>query len=315
MSFKDVQLADVRLFVFAAEKGTLAAAATALGVPRASASRQLQRLETTLGRSVLHRGSGRFALTEEGRIFLPSALRMLASMDQVVDALRSQEGPLEGTLRISAPLAYGRTNIAPCIADFLTLHPGVNITLDLGSHRVDLLADEADLAVLVGEVGGETLVARLLATEAVTLCAAPAYLDTAGQPEQLDELTQHRVLALASIDPAPDLTLHHRDGTHTICGHIALRSNDPAVLAAAARQGLGIAYVPTSSVVADLQAGTLVAVLPDLDLLPLSVNVVYAPGRRHSRKVRAFLDFLIEQIKPGEVPSFPAGVDARKVAR
>ena len=315
MSFKDVQLADVRLFVFAAEKGTLAAAAAALGVPRASASRQLQRLETTLGRSVLHRGSGRFSLTEEGRIFLPSALRMLANLDQAVDALRTQDGPLQGTLRISAPLAYGRANIAPSIADFLALHPEVDITLDLGSHRVDLLADEADLAVLMGEVDGNTLVARLLATEAVTLCAAPAYLAGVGRPAQLDELAQHRVLALVSTDPASDLTLHHRDGTHTVGGHIALRSNDPSVLAAAARQGLGIAFVPTSSVTAELQAGALVAVLPDLDLLPLSVNVVYAPGRRQSRKVRAFLDFLIEQIKPSEVLSFPAGVDSRRVAR
>lgn len=89
MKFNDLQLAGVRLFAAAAEKGSLANAAIELNVPKASASRQLQRLEASLGRSLLHPGASRFALTNEGRTFLPLAQRMLFATDEVAIELRS----------------------------------------------------------------------------------------------------------------------------------------------------------------------------------------------------------------------------------
>ena len=313
MTFSDVQLADVRIFVFASEKGSLAAAAIALGVPRASASRQLQRLESSLGRALLHRSAGRFALTEEGRTFLPSALRMLANMDQAVAELRSQDGPLRGLLRICAPYAFGRTQIAPCIAEFLAQHREVSITLDLGDLHVDLLADEADLALRLGDVIGESLIARLLTTEAVVLCAAPAYLSANGYPRQLDDLAKHRLLTMGG--QASDLTIHHEGGAFTVPGQLALRANDPDVLRTAARERAGIALLPATYVAWDLRHGALVTVLNEVKLQPLAVNAVYAPGRRQSRTVRAFLDLLIARMKHDAGLKFPAGVDSRRIAR
>jgi len=297
MKFNDLQLADVRFFAAAAEKGSLANAALALNVPKASASRQLQRLEASLGRSLLHRGAGRFALTDEGRTFLPLAHRMLSTMDEVVVELRSQGGPLKGSLRIAAPYKFGRTQIAPCIAAFLALNPEVDITLDLDSRRVDLLADEADLAVRIGDVGGDSLVARLIATEPMVLCASPAYLAANGRPLLVEELSTHRLLMMGGGSHSNELTLPFRGNTQKVTGKIALRSNEPAVLAEAAQHGAGIAFLPWGFVSHELQSGALVELFPDMKLLPANVNAVYAPGRRQSRKVRAFLDFLIERIK------------------
>lgn len=305
MKFNDLQLADVRFFAAAAEKGSLAIAAMALNVPKTSASRQLQRLENSLGRSLLHRGAGRFALTDEGRTFLPLAHRMLSTMDEAAVELGSQGGPLKGSLRIAAPHKFGRTRIAPCIAAFLALNPEVDITLDLGSRRVDLLADEADLAVRIGDVGGDSLVARLIATDPVVLCASPAYLALNGTPERLEELSAHRLLIMGSGTQSNELTLPFRGSTQKVAGKIALRSNEPEVLAEAARQGAGIAFISSGFVSGELDSGALVKLLPDMELLPLSINAVYAPGRRQSRKVRAFLDFLIERIKCDEVSKSP----------
>ena len=310
MKFNDLQLADVRFFATAAEKGSLATAAMALDVPKASASRQLQRLEATLGRSLLHRGAGRFALTDEGRTFLPLAHRMLSTMDEVVVELRSQGGPLKGSLRIAAPHRFGRTQIAPCIAPFLALNPGVDIALDLDSRRVDLLADEADLAVRIGDVGEDSLVARLIATEKVVLCASPAYLAASGRPVLAADLSVHRLLVMGSAGHSKELTLPFQDRRQKIAGKVALRSNEPSVLAEAARHGAGIAFVPVGFVSYELHSGALVEVLPDLDLVPASINAVYAPGRRQSRKVRAFLDFLIEHIK--QIPINNSPCDRRR---
>ena len=305
MKFNDLQLADVRFFATAAEKGSLATAAMALDVPKASASRQLQRLEATLGRSLLHRGAGRFALTDEGRTFLPLAHRMLSTMDEVVVELRSQGGPLKGSLRISAPYKFGRTQIAPCIAPFLALNPEVDITLDLDSRRVDLLADEADLAVRIGDVREDSLVARLIATEKVVLCASPAYLAANDKPVVVEDLSAHRLLVMGSAGHSKELTLPCQGRKQKIAGKVALRSNEPSVLAEAARHGAGIAFLPVGYVSYELHSGVLVEVLPALDLMPANINAVYAPGRRQSRKVRAFLDFLIEHIKQTPVNNSP----------
>jgi len=310
MKFNDLQLADVRFFAAAAEKGSLATAAMALNVPKASASRQLQRLEAALGRSLLHRGAGRFALTDEGRTFLPLAHRMLSTMDEAVVELRSQAGPLKGSLRIAAPHKFGRTQIAPCIAPFLALNPEVDIALDLDSRRVDLLADEADLAVRVGDVSEDSLVARLIATERVVLCASPAYLSTHGRPVVLEDLSSHRLLMMGSAGHTKELTLPFQGRKQKITGKVALRSNEPSVLAEAVRHAAGIAFLPVGFVAYELHSGALVEVLPNLDLLPASINAVYAPGRRQSRKVRAFLDFLIDHIK--QSPENIAPVDRRR---
>ena len=315
MVSRDVHLADVRIFVFASEKGSLAAAALALGVPRASASRQLQRLEASLGRTLLHRAAGRFALTEEGRTFLPSAHRLLANLDQAVAELRSHEGPLRGLLRISAPYAFGRTKLAPCIADFLAQHPQVDIALDLGDLHVDLLADEADLALRIGDVSGDSLITRVLTTETMVLCAAPAYLSAYGSPTVLDDLAQHRVLAMGAPTASGDLDIEHQDGSYTFPGPLALRTKEPSVLAAAARRAAGIAYLPQTYVANDLHIGALATVLPDVTLQPLKVNAVYAPGRRQSRTVRAFLDLLLEHMEHRSAFIFPAGMNTRLVAR
>lgn len=315
MVSNDVHLADIRIFVIASEKGSIAAAAAAMGVPRASASRQMQRLETALGRSLLHRGAGRFALTEEGRTFLPLAHRMLTNLDQAVTELRSQDGPLRGLLRISAPYAFGRSLIAPCIAEFLTQHPQVDIALDLGDLNVDLLADEADMALRIGDVKSGSLVARLLTTEAMVLCAAPAYLSAHGIPRVLEDLTQHRLMGMQSAGPPTDLTIDLSNGSFTIAGQLALRTKEPAVLAAAARYGTGIAFIPKAYVANELESGKLVLVLADIELKPIKLNAVYAPGRRQSRTVRAFLDLLIMRMTHDATFKFPAAVDSRRVAR
>ncbi len=184
-------LADPRLFARAAELSSLAAAARALGLPKASATLGLQRLEAALGRRVILRGARRFALTEEGRPLLPRATRALAEVEEAAAQLRDTDAPLTDTLRIAAPYTYGHKVIGPLLPRFMALHPGLAVSLALSSRPVDLLADEADIAVRVGVSGPGSLIARRLSREVFLLCAAPAYLDRSPAPRRPEDLGQH----------------------------------------------------------------------------------------------------------------------------
>lgn len=297
MKFNDVQLADIRLFAALTEAGSLTAAAAFLNVPSSSASRSLKRLETWVGRSLLDRSTKLLKLTDEGSNFLPSARKMLFNQDQLVAELHSR-GPrnLSGRLSISSPHNFGCSQISPFIADFLALNPAIDITLTLYNPRVDLLGDKADVTVHMGDVDDDGLVTRFLATEPTMLCASPAYLSANGYPARLEDLTSHNLLTVSSASQSTAMLLPCRSQTHKIAGNIALRSNEPETLIAAAMRGVGIAHVPASLIARNLETGALVAVLPDLDLLARSINAAYVLHGPQSHKARVFLDFLIDRI-------------------
>jgi DNA-binding transcriptional LysR family regulator len=292
-----VALADLRLFTFAAERSSLAAAARALGLPKASATRGLQRLEATVGRRLVQRGGGRFALTEEGRRLLPVAARALADLDSAVEAIRAEGAPLTGTLRIAAPYTYGRKVIGPRLPAFLASHPGLSVSLALSSRPVDLLADEADIAVRIGVLAPSSLMARLLARETFLLCAAPSYLAASGIPRRPEELATHRFLDLRTDAAARQIELSSGRVTRRVSVSPVLRSNEPEVVVQAALAGTGIGVVSQAMAARLMAQGALVPVLPAWQPPPREVNALYAPGRAAVPKVRAFLDFLVEALR------------------
>lgn len=289
----EVLLADIRLFAVAAESANLAAAALKLGVPKASATRQLQRLEAALGRALLHRTAGRFMLTDEGRLFLPSARRTLEDLDRSIADLRSETSPLHGTLRITAPYTFGQAHVAPIVPAFLRQHPDLSVVLELSSRKVDLLADEADIALRIGDIGNESLVGRVLREEEVVLCASSVYAAARKLPTDAPALANHPLLTIGLNHATNGLVLQTRSQVLKVGGFIALRSNEPSVVAEAVKGHAGIGLVPRRFVARELAGGSIVRVLPELDLLPYSVYAVYGPGRRHAHKVRAFMDFLV----------------------
>lgn len=290
-------LADLRLFALAAERSSLAAAARALGLPKASATRGLQRLKGVVGRRLVQRGGGRFALTEEGLLLLPVAARALAEIDGAVAAIRAEGGPLTGTLRIAAPYTYGRKVVGPRLPAFMAAHPALVVSLALSSRPVDLLADEADIAVRIGVLGPSSLVARLLGRETFLLCAAPEYLARAPAPQRPEDLAAHRFVDLRTDPTARQVELRSGRAVRRVPVTPALRSNEPAVVVQAAVAGAGIAVVPRGMAAGLLARGLLVPVLPAWQPPPREVNALYAPGRAAVPKVRAFLDFLVEALQ------------------
>ena len=294
----DVALSDLRLLAQAIALGGLAAVARASTQSKASVTRQLQRLEAAVGQRLLHRGAGRFALTEEGRELLLKVSESVAAIDDALNGLVDPSRALEGRLRVTAPTTFGRTVVAPTLPGFMARYPAVSIELELSSRRVDLLADEADVAIRVGDPGSEQLAARRLARDRVLLCASPKYLSGRAPLRSLSDLAHHDLLdfRLARANGSVELFDAAGKSQRIHPARLALWSNDPEVLATAARHDAGVALVPEMFVHADLKASRLIEVVPGAGLPTQDINALYVPGRRHSPKIRAFLDYVAERL-------------------
>lgn len=289
-------LSDLRLFVRATELSGLGRAARVLGIPAASATRQLQRLEAALGQRLIHRSSRAFVLTEEGRALLPHASRAIAEVDEAIASLRDLNGPLRGALRIAAPHRYGQSVIGPLLPSFMAAHPALEVTLQLGSQPADLRRDEADVAIRIGDPGDDQLIVRRLSTEEVVLCASPAYLAHAAEVRDVSDLAAHRLLTYRTAPGPQELELHDGRERRAIRILPALRCNEPVVLVHAAAQGAGIAVAPLTFARRMIEDGALTIVLSQWRPAALDINALYAPGRGRSAQIRAFLNFLISAL-------------------
>jgi DNA-binding transcriptional LysR family regulator len=264
-----------------------------MGIPKASATRQLQRLEGVVGRPLAHRSGRRFSLTEAGRALVLETRPAVEAIDNAVSALSENGDPLSGTLRITAPFSIGSTIIADMLPDFMKAHPGVRVSLDLGSRKVDLLADEADIAVRVGAHGSDRLVVRRLFTERLILCATPRYLAGIVPPTTPKALGSHRLIDFRAASAMRELELTRGGKSVAVRITPVLTANDPAPLRRIVEAGGAIAVIPRSVVEDALTAGVLVEVLPGWSLRGGTINAVYRAERGRSRYVQAFLEYMI----------------------
>lgn len=293
----DLLMSDVRLFVKAVEVGGLTQAADALSVPKASASRQLKRLETLVGHTLLHRGAGRFGLTGEGREFLSTAKEVLEAVNQALSRLSDTNEALTGQLRISVPGYLGRELLSSHLSGFMAAHPLLKLTVDVNSDRVDLFREDADVAIRVGLEGCEDLVARRIKRQVLVLCAAPSYLERHPVIEGIDDLAGHYFLTSGPERQAMEMAVPGLDREYVVRAAGVFRANDPELLLRLACSAGGIALVPLLCAKAAIQGGSLVAVLPSFELMPEELNLTYLPARRNTRKIRAFVDFIFKALE------------------
>ncbi|MFM9921825.1 LysR family transcriptional regulator [Variovorax sp. H27-G14] len=290
---KDFSLSDVRLFTKAAQLGGLTPAADVLNVPKASASRQLQRLEATVGHQLLHRGAARFSLTDEGREFLVAAQHVLSILDDVMLNLSGGGGTVTGRLRIAVPHYYGRELLTSHLPDFMAAYPQLDVWVETGKDRVDLARDETDVAIRRGREGCDDLVARHLKSEPLMLCAAPAYLASNAPLESLADLASHAFLGADAEGRKREIHLAAVEKVHRVRVDSVFQSDDLELILQLALSARGIALLPVSLAQPQLGGGLLVPVLPSLTLKPQEINLVYLPARRNSPKIKTFVDYLL----------------------
>ena len=281
-------------FVAVAEGGSFTAAADKLGLSIAHVSRRIKAREARMNIRLLNRTTRKVSLTEEGQVFYQHCRQILDALAGAENALDDLQSSPTGALRMTAPVSFGDTYIAPLVNDFARQHPKLRVDLKLTNQRLDIMDEALDLAVRLGPLEDSRLIARRLGERAPIVCAAPQYLARAGQPHTLNELSEHNCL-LGTLD-----YWRFRDNgrARTIRVSGSLRCNSGPSLLDAARKGLGLVQLPDYYLRADLDAGKLVPLLQTYAPEREGIWALYPPTRRLSPKVRLLVHHLETQLPP-----------------
>lgn len=285
-------------FVAVAECGQFTAAAERLGVSSSHVSRQIARLEECLQARLLYRSTRKVSLTEAGQTFLQHCRNLLDARDEAWRAVSDLSAEPKGLLRMTCAVAYGERFVVPLVNEFMAQHPQLGVEIQLTNRPLDLLHEGLDLAIRLGRLGDERLVATRLAPREMYLCAAPSYLARAGTPQSLGDLARHNCLIGSS-----DLWTFAEDDRETqlrVQGN--WRCNSGAAVLDAALRSFGLCQLPDYYVQEHLQRGALVALLDQHRPPNTAVWALHPPQRNLSPKVRQLVDFL--RLRLGELPEY-----------
>lgn len=285
---------DLLIFARVAEAGSFSRAAERIGLPKSTVSRRIAFLEEQLGERLMLRTTRRLTLTEFGLQLLEHARQVAAEVDAVKALREFRQARPSGRLRVSMPSDFATLLLTDMLAAFIALHPAVMLELDLSPRRVDLLGENFDLAVRIGDLPDDVLLAaRRIAVLPGGLYAAPAYLAERGDPASPDDLDQHDSLRLLGRNgEAVGWVLTRDDQKWEGAPPARAVANAPDLLINLARAGAGIAAVPDCFVAPSVRRGELRRVLPDW-CMPSHTAWAVFPGRRlMPAKTRAFIDML-----------------------
>jgi len=298
----DAQLADLHAFALTIDRGSITAAAAALGETKGSVSRRLVRLEEAVGANLLQRGPRMVRPTAEGLQFRKRLETSLALLEDAVDEAASKGEPA-GIVRVTAPADFA-VLLASHIAAFVRRHPKITIDMVLSPQRLDLESEEIDVAFRIGpELGDSSLMVRRVQHLELGLFASPAYLRASPSLASPEDLAGHRTLTFR-IQETGVIELVRRDTGVLSRVRLArsLMASDARLLCDAAIAGGGIAILPTLFADEAVGAGRLVRVLDDYaPPLKLTVHMV-TKHRATPRRVRLFLDFMDAAIRDAPPP-------------
>jgi DNA-binding transcriptional LysR family regulator len=288
----DVDLSEIFVFLRVVQRGSLTAASTALHMPKSTVSRKLSDLEERVGARLLQRTTRRIGLTDIGRAYYDHCVRIAADIEEAQAAVARLQVTPRGLLRVTAPVAFSL--LGPIIAEYLRLHPEVEIELVCTDRRVDLVDERYDLALRAGETPDSSLVARRLGSVRRVLVAAPSVVSRLGRVRQLSDLERHPCLAFAPEGNLWELTSGPKTAALDVRPRLTV--NDYEMLRSVARSGYGIALLPDYLCADDLKAGHLVRVLESWSAPEVPVFALYPSARHLSPTTVSLLDLLRERL-------------------
>ncbi|OGA60932.1 MAG: LysR family transcriptional regulator [Burkholderiales bacterium RIFCSPHIGHO2_01_FULL_64_960] len=287
------KLRNMEVMVAVVEAGSFAAAARQLQISAVMVGKHIQQLETHLGARLFQRSTRQNSLTEVGAAFYEDSKRVLEQVRWAESAVERSRAVPQGLLRVSAPFTLGNHVIAPLVADFLQRHEQVRVDLQLTDSVVDLGGEGFDLAVRIGQVMNEGLVARPLRPYRMVIAAAPAYLQRHGTPECAADLARHQCLSHSVWQRRVEWTLRDGDEEFFWPENARLTCNQGDGLRQAALRGLGLIMQPEVLLADDLVSGALVPVMQACLPAPRPVQLVYAPDRRQLPKLARFVEYVV----------------------
>lgn len=285
----------VQLFVEVVEAGGFAKAGERVALTRSAVGKAIARLEERLGVQLFQRTTRTQCLTEDGQQYYERCQR-------AIDELRAGETMLEngrrevvGKLRVTLPVLFGRYRVAPILRSYARQHPNLELELNFSDRQVDLIAEGFDLAVRNGRLGnGSTLHARQLVSQRKVLCASQPYLERRGEPHSLADLTDHDLLPYWRNDYGLAWKLPDEKGALVdVLVTSRLRFDDLEVIADAAAEGMGLAWLPYWLIRDRMQQGSLVEIWEDRPRAAMECYVVWPAAQYLPLRSRLAIDVLV----------------------
>lgn len=293
-------LSNIESFVRSAELGSFSAAARRLSLTPGGVSKNVAKLEASLGVRLFHRSTRSLSLTEAGERFLAEVSSGLETIQAAVSQASGTSEQPAGTLKVAMAMAFGRYYILPLLSEFLSLYPAIKPDWRFDNRQVDLVGEGFDVAIGGGIDLAPGVVVRELAKVHLVLAVSPAYLERKFVPQVPADLYQLDALLRFSqsthrITPWHLKTLAGEQATIEVPPRITL--NDPEALCEAAVAGLGIVHVPMSHVLHYFESGELVRVLPDWYTEKGTLSLYFSAKKHMPVKTRVFIDFIVEKFR------------------
>lgn len=292
------RLRGMETFVTVVESGSFTAAAARLEMSAVMVGKYVALLESRLGTRLLERNTRRQSVTDAGRVFFEEAKRVLEQVNLAESAVERLRAAPAGTLRVTAPTSFGGCAIAPLVATFLQRFPDVRVELDLTNRMVDLVDEGVDLAIRIGDVRNDDLVAKYLCPYRMAICAAPDYLARHGTPQTPVDLVDHLCLSHTVWTARNEWRLPGVEGEVRWKRDAILRCNDGYGLRMAARAGAGLLLQPEVLVAEELASGRLVRVLENFTPHPRPVHLLWRQDLRPLPKLTQFIAHIMQALGP-----------------
>ncbi|MBL4829904.1 MAG: LysR family transcriptional regulator [Aliivibrio sp.] len=283
---------SIPVFVAVVECGSFSAAAVSLGVTKSAVSKRINQLENQLGIKLIHRTTRSLSLTEAGEHYFDYARNALTIASEGEDAItRLQKSP-QGTLRINAPMGFGRLHLAPLVPQFLLNHPQIQIDMEMDDKVVDMVSGSFDIAIRIGELPDSSLIAKHIAPCVSVMCASPSYLAKHGIPSHPTELATHNCLNYSYFQAGNEWRYVGPEGPVSVVPKGNYIVNNSEALYEGLIAGLGIGQMPTFIVGHALKQGKLIALLPEYHLPKHAIYAMLTERKHVPAKTRLFIEFL-----------------------
>jgi DNA-binding transcriptional LysR family regulator len=287
----------IRTFIKVVEAGSFSAAARDTSSV-SSVARQVKSLEDELGARLLNRSTRSLSLTDAGRRFYERVTAIANDLHKAKLEVNSMQEDVKGVLRASLRIAAGTTVVVPALPKFLSRYPELELDLSLTDERCDLIANNIDVALWLGALPDAEIVARRLSPTRRIVYGSPAYFEKRGMPRTPQDLHAHSCLLFAAPSYRNRWGFTRDEQLEEVEVRGSIRSDNGLVLLSSAVAGLGIGIAHEWMVRRHLADGRVVRVLNDYTVNPrpgdADLYAVFPSSRGLSRKVRVFVDFLVE---------------------
>lgn len=288
-----MEFKQIKTFLQVAELGSFTRAAEHLNLSRAMVSIQIKQLEENLGVTLFHRNTRQIELTDAGKSFYQDCQTIFQSYQQAVEKIQHNDAQLNGTLRIGSTYEFGMQFIAPILTKFCQKHPNLQIHYDVNSSINDLIADQLDIVIRLGNLPDSSLKSRKIGQFQIILVASPEFLEKY-PVNQLDDLLnvpwitqtqwQNHHFTLTNNTIQQDFHFVPPQGKH--------QTNAGGLTHLMAVDVLGLTICPLWLVEDDLNHGKLIRVLPDYSLPMQDIHALYLHQKHLPNKTRLFIDYL-----------------------